>query len=92
MAPITFELGIARQTFLHEATHAVQSCPNGVVAALGWQLPMAPVVRQQIGGILTTAYHGNKAAEQEAFALQGQPDAVPRLLAALRRRCPRPAR
>lgn len=90
VAPITFELGIARQTFLHEATHAVQSCPNGVVAALGWQLPMAPVVRQQIGGILTTSYLGNKATEQEAFVLQGQPDAVPRLLAALGKRCPLP--
>lgn len=87
VAPITFELGIARQTFLHEAVHAVQSCPSGVVAPLGWKLPLAPVVRQQIGGILTTAYHGNKAAEQEAFALQGQPDAVPRLLTALRQRC-----
>ncbi len=92
VAPITFELGIARQTFLHEAVHAVQSCPNGVVAPLGWQLPLAPVVRQQIGGILTTSYHGNKAAEQEAFALQGQPDAVPRLLTALRQRCKRRAR
>jgi hypothetical protein len=88
VAPITFELGIARQTFLHEAVHAVQSCPNGVMAPVGWQLPLAPVVRRQIGGILTTAYHGNKVAEQEAFALQGQPDAVPRLLAALRQRCP----
>jgi hypothetical protein len=88
VAPITFELGIARQTFLHEAVHAVQSCPTGVVAPLGWTLPLAPVVRQQINGILATAYHGNKAAEQEAFALQGQPDAVPRLTAALRQRCP----
>ncbi len=92
LAPITFDLGIARQTFLHEAAHAVQSCPNGVVAPMGWKLPLAPVVRQQIGGILTTSYHANKAAEQEAFALQGQPDAVPRLLAALRQRCFRGAR
>ncbi|KEF41245.1 MAG: hypothetical protein ER33_12455 [Cyanobium sp. CACIAM 14] len=92
VAPISFELGIARPTFLHEATHAVQSCPAGIVAPLGWKLPLAPVVRQEIGGILTTAYHGNKAAEQEAFALQGQPDAVPKLLAALRQRCPRRGR
>lgn len=92
VAPISFELGIARQTFLHEAVHAVQSCPGGVVAPLGWKLPLAPVVRQEIGGILTTRYHGNKAAEQEAFALQGQPDAAPRLLAALRQRCSRQGR
>ena len=27
ISPITFELGIGRQTILHEATHAAQSCP-----------------------------------------------------------------
>jgi hypothetical protein len=35
-------------------------------------------------------YHGyptNKAVEREAFALQGQSDAVPLLLEALRQRC-----
>jgi hypothetical protein len=94
IAPISFELGIARQTFLHEAVHAVQSCPTGKVTAIGWRLPpMPPVVRQEIGGILTTRYHHHRLAEQEAFYLQGQPDAVPRLMEALRRRCglPRPA-
>lgn len=94
IAPISFELGIARQTFLHEAVHAVQSCPTGKVTPIGWRLPpMAPVVRQEIGGILTTRYHHHRLAEQEAFYLQGQPDAVARLMEALRRRCglPRPA-
>ena len=94
IAPISFELGIARQTFLHEAVHAVQSCPTGKVTPIGWRLPpMPPVVRQEIGGILTTRYHHHRLAEQEAFYLQGQPDAVPRLMEALRRRCglPRPA-
>ncbi|MCT0207123.1 hypothetical protein [Synechococcus sp. CS-1332] len=94
IAPISFELGIARQTFLHEAVHAVQSCPTGKVTPIGWRLPpMPPVVRQEIGGILTTRYHGHRVAEQEAFHLQGQPDAVAQLMQALRRRCglPRPA-
>lgn len=94
IAPISFELGIARQTFLHEAVHAVQSCPTGKVTPIGWRLPpMAPAVRQEIGGILTTRYHHDRAAEQEAFHLQGQPDAVAQLMQALRRRCglPRPA-
>jgi hypothetical protein len=88
IAPISFELGIARQTFLHEAVHAVQSCPTGQVTPIGWTLPpMPPVVRQEIGGILTTRYHGDRMAEQEAFYLQGQPDAMARLMRALRRRC-----
>ncbi len=87
VAPITLELGIARQTFLHEATHAAQSCPSGRVVPIGWRLPVVPVVRQEISGILTTRYQHDKVAEQEAFALQGQPDAVERLLKALRSRC-----
>lgn len=87
IAPITFELGIARQTFLHEAVHAAQSCPTGTVTPIGWRLPLQPVVRQEISGLLTTRYHSHRVAEQEAFHLQGQPDAVIRLIEALRRRC-----
>ena len=87
IAPISFELGIARQTFLHEAVHAVQSCPTGTVTPIGWRLPVQPVVRQEISGLLTTRYHNHRVAEQEAFHLQGQPDAVARLMEALRRRC-----
>ena len=29
IAPVTRELGIFRQTYLHEAVHAAQSCPHG---------------------------------------------------------------
>ncbi|MEB3200693.1 MAG: hypothetical protein VKK62_09235 [Synechococcaceae cyanobacterium] len=92
VAPIAFDLGIGPQTFLHEAVHAVQSCPHGVLAPVGWRLPLQPVVRQQIGGILTNSYHhGNRAVEQEAFAMQGQPQAIPMLISALRSRCRLPA-
>ena len=88
VAPIAFELGIGPQTFLHEAVHAVQSCPGGRLTPIGWRLRLDPVVRQEIGGILTTGYHhGSRLLEQEAFALQGQDDAVARLRAALKARC-----
>ncbi|MEI6032019.1 MAG: hypothetical protein WCQ20_12785 [Synechococcaceae cyanobacterium ELA739] len=88
IAPLSFELGIGTQVFLHEATHAVQSCPHGVLTPVGWKLPLAPVVAQEIGGILVNNYqHGNLVLEQEAFALQGQIDAIPRLLKALAQRC-----
>ncbi len=88
IAPLSFELGIGIQVFLHEATHAVQSCPHGVLTPVGWTLPLAPVVAQEIGGILVNNYqHGNRVLEQEAFALQGQVDAIPRLLQALAQRC-----
>ena len=88
LAPIAFDLGIGRTTFLHEAVHAVQSCPGGTLTPIGWRLGLEPVVRQEIGGILSQRYHhDNRLLEQEAFALQGQADAVPRLRAALRSRC-----
>ena len=89
LSPLSFELGIARQTFLHEAVHAVQSCPDGrVLRPIGWTLPLQPVVRQEISGMVLNAYGAqSRVLEQEAFALQGQPDAVPRLLRALAQRC-----
>ncbi len=93
LSPLTLELGIARQTFLHEAVHAVQSCPNGTLSPIGWRFHLPMAVDREISGILTTRYHqDNRALEQEAFGLQGQANAVPRLMAALKRRCPLKAR
>jgi hypothetical protein len=87
VSPLSLELGIGRQTFLHEAVHAVQSCPAGVVSPIGWSLPLDPAVERGINVVLYHGYPTNKAVEREAFALQGQSDAVPLLLEALRRRC-----
>ncbi len=57
LSPLTFELGIARQTFLHEAVHAAQSCPDGrVLRPIGWTLPLQPVVRNEISGMLVNAW------------------------------------
>jgi len=67
----------------------VQRCPAGVVRPIGWTLPLDPAVER---GIQTILFHGcptNRDAEREAFTVQGQPDAVPRLLQALRQRCRR---
>jgi hypothetical protein len=89
ISPLAFELGIGRQTFLHEAVHAVQSCPAGVVRPIGWSFPLDPAVERGIRAILHHDYPTNRDVEREAFGLQGQPDAVPRLLQALRQRCRR---
>jgi hypothetical protein len=90
LSPLSFELGIARPTFLHEAVHAVQSCPSGRLTPIGWRFPLPEVVDRQIRGILSTGYHhGERILEQEAFALQGQANAVSLLQQALRQRCPR---
>jgi hypothetical protein len=88
ISPLSFELGIARQTFLHETVHAVQSCPSGVVSPIGWRFRLDPAVERGISAILLNGYHhANRVVEQEAFGLQGQPDAVAILLRALRSRC-----
>ena len=43
-----------------------------------------PVVEQEISGILTTSYHhGKRVLEREAFSVQGHPDAIGRVIAAL---------
>lgn len=88
IAPITIPLGIVRQSFLHEAVHAAQSCSPGRPTLLGIKATVAPVVNQEINGILTTRYHNvNRALEREAFLLQSQPNAVAILIRALRSRC-----
>lgn len=91
LSPLAFELGIARATFLHEAVHAVQSCPSGRLTAIGWRFQLPEVVDREISGILTTNYHhGNRILEQEAFGLQGQANAISLLRQALHARCPLP--
>ena len=88
ISPLTFPLGIARQTFLHEAVHAVQSCPTGRLTPIGWRIQVSPVVEREISGILLQSYHhGSRALEREAFGMQGQRDAVRQVIAALNERC-----
>jgi hypothetical protein len=40
--PITFELGISRQTLLHEAVHAAQSAPKATSPGLALLRLLAP--------------------------------------------------
>ena len=88
ISPLTFPLGIARQTFLHEATHAAQSCPSGRLTSLGWKLNVDPVVESAISFKLLKGYHHtDHTLEREAFFVQGQSDAVTRLIQSLDARC-----
>jgi len=88
ISPLTIPLGIVRQTLLHEAVHAAQSCPTGRLTPLGWSAQLNPVVEREISAILLRSYHhGNRVLEREAFMLQGQRDAVPTLIKALQARC-----
>ena len=88
ISPLTIPLGIVRQTLVHEAVHAAQSCPTGRLTPLGWSAQLNPVVEREISAILLRSYHhGNRALEREAFMLQGQRDAVPKLVKAIQQRC-----
>lgn len=88
ISPLTIPLGIVRQTVLHEAVHAAQSCPSGKLTPLGWSARLNPVVEREISAILLRSYHhGNRVLEREAFMLQGQRHAVAILVKALQERC-----
>lgn len=88
ISPVTFPLGIARQTFLHEAVHAIQSCPSGKLTPVGWNVSLTPVVEREIRAILLKSYHhANRKLEQEAFFLQGQKNAPSILIQSLKQRC-----
>ena len=88
ISPISFELGIGRQTLLHEATHAAQSCPYDSLTPIGWQLPINPLIKREIKSVLYNSYDSRKyIIEKEAFNLQGQKNAVELLIEALNQRC-----
>ena len=90
VSPLAFELGIGRQTFLHEAVHALQSCPDGVMKPLGWRFSTPAIVMAEINRRLQSDYPmKSRAIEKEAFAIQGLPDAEKKLIKVLRERCHR---
>ena len=88
ISPITFELGIGRQTILHEATHAAQSCPYGKLTPVGFVFSTSPFIRNEIQANLIKNYNSNQyMIEKEAFSLQGSKNGLDLLLKALNERC-----
>jgi len=88
VSPLSFELGIGRQTLLHEATHAAQSCPYDSLTPIGWKLPISPLIKREIKSVLYNRYDNRKyIIEKEAFTLQGQKNAVALLFKAINQRC-----
>ena len=88
VSPLADALGISRAVLLHEAVHAAQSCPTGKPSLLGVKRRTDPAVGSQIRYILGHHYkQANIALEQEAFLIQGQPDAEQIIIEALNRRC-----
>ena len=88
IAPIAKELGVFRTTFIHESVHAAQACKTGEFEPIGWNLQVDEAVRISIESILYRKYPSNKFdIEREAFLMQGQPDAITRILKALKENC-----
>ena len=90
VAPITMEMGIFRKTLIHEAVHAVQSCPSGKFRPIGWELNVSPVIEQSIKSNLYLNYpRRSHAIEKEAFLMLAQEDPIPMILETLNTRCDR---
>ena len=88
VAPIAVELGIGRQTLIHEAVHGAQGCPTGKLQTIGWTTQMVNAIDREVAGILYRNYaHAKFDVEREAFAMQGNPKAFPLVIAALNERC-----
>ena len=88
VAPISVDLGIGRQTLIHEAVHGAQGCRTGKLETIGWPTSMVNAVDREVAGILYRNYaHAKFDVEREAFAMQGNPKAFPLIIAALKERC-----
>lgn len=88
VAPISVDLGIARQTLIHEAVHGAQGCPAGKLQRIGWKTEMVNAVDREIAGILYRNYpHAKFDVEREAFSMQSNPNAFPLIIEALKERC-----
>ena len=88
LAPISVDMGIARQVLIHEAVHAAQACPNGIYEPIGWRVSLPKSVEVSIKEILFRKYRRkNTAVEKEAFYMQSHPQAFKEISKALRERC-----
>ena len=88
IAPISVDMGIARQTLIHEAVHAAQGCPNGKYEPIGWNVSIPKNVEIKIKQILYQRYsRKDYVIEKEAFYMQSQPEALKKISEALKQRC-----
>ena len=88
LAPISVDMGIARQVLIHEAVHAAQACPSGIYEPIGWRVTIPRSVEVTIKEILYRKYRRkNLSVEKEAFYMQSHPQAFKEISTALRERC-----
>lgn len=83
--PVVFDLGIARQTLIHEGVHAAQLCAgNGKIKALG--LDLQPITYARPFFQHYTDIH-RRDLEREAFAVQTQSNSLELVLSILEKYC-----
>ena len=88
LAPISVDMGIARQTLIHEAVHAAQGCPNGKYEPIGWDVSLPKNIEITIKQILYQKYaRSDYSIEKEAFYMQSHPQAFKKISEALKQRC-----
>ena len=83
--PITYQLGIARQTLIHEATHAAQSCRSltSQIEPVGIKYPISPLARRHF-----LRYHNfRRHVEAEALTVQGLPNGADYVIELLHQHC-----
>lgn len=82
--PITYQLGIAKQTLIHEAVHAAQSCQSSdPVEPLGIDMPISPLARRHF-----LRYHSfRRHVEAEALTVQGLPNGTDYVIQLLKAHC-----
>ena len=83
--PITYQLGIAKQTLIHEAMHAAQSCqsPGTEVEPIGIKYPISPLARRHF-----LRYHNfRRHVEAEALTVQGLPEGADYVIELLHQHC-----
>ena len=82
--PVVFELGIARQTLVHESVHGAQLCKGGAkLELLGLEI-LPPVFARPY---FLRYSSPRREMEIEAYALQAQPDGVEQAISLLHRYC-----
>ncbi len=82
--PLTFRLGIARQTLIHEAVHAAQTCySQGPLLPIGLDVPISKQARPHF-----LRYHQfRRHVEAEALTVQGLPNGVDYAIELLNEHC-----
>jgi hypothetical protein len=83
--PVTYPLGIAKQTLIHEAVHAAQSCQSlsNDLMPIGIDVPISPLAHRHFMKYRNFRRH----VEAEALTVQGLPNGADYVIQLLNEHC-----